>query len=110
MSQVNPPFLLKKLRPREAITKSLKYKDESGNLVDAGPEFNNYLDQLERFAEQMYRRVGGSTDAVAESVETSDLLARIAQIEYEIADNPFTMDSTGWTMDTTYLTMDMSKA
>ena len=67
MSQVNPPYLLKKLRPREAITKSLKYKDESGNLVDAGPEFNNYLDQLERFAEQMYRRVGGSTDAVADT-------------------------------------------
>jgi hypothetical protein len=94
MSQVNPPYLIKKIRPRDQLTK----------------EMNNYLDQLERFNEQMYRRTGGTTDAVASEQDISDLSARLAQVEYEITDDPFTVDSTGWTVDTSYVTADWAKA
>jgi len=59
MSQVNSPFLIKKLRPREAIERSL------------GREGNNYLDQLERFLEQIYRRSGGSVDSVDSGMEAA---------------------------------------
>jgi len=102
MSQVNPPFLIKKLRPREGIVEKL------GD--DIGGALNNYLDQLERYNEQMYRRTGGTTDQVINQTEISNINGRLAEIDYQITEDPFTMDSTGWTMDTTRLTMDMSEA
>ena len=94
MSQVNPPYLVKKVRPRKQLT----------------PEMNNYLDQLERFNEQMYRRVGGSTDAVAEEADTADLAARLAQVEYELRDDPLTCDVDSFTCDSTNFSCDMDKA
>lgn len=51
MTQINPPFLLKKLRPTQQLTR----------------EHDNYLAQLERIIEQTYRRVGGSTDSSNDS-------------------------------------------
>jgi hypothetical protein len=56
MTQVNSPFLVRKLRPREAIDK-----------LPRGDDFNNYLDQLERTLEQLYRRTGGTTDNIEDT-------------------------------------------
>ena len=65
--------------------------------------------QLERFFEDLENNsnavAGESSSALMPS-----MMARIIQIENEIADNPFTIDSTGWTIDTTQITIDMAKA
>lgn len=61
MTQVNPPYVIKKLRPRADIA-SLR----------GGVAFNNYLDQLERTVEQLYRRTGSSDDEV-EGLNRADL-------------------------------------
>ena len=50
MTQINTPFILSKIRPRNEF---------SGTQ-------NNYFDQLERIIQQLYRRVGGSIDIVEE--------------------------------------------
>lgn len=79
MTQVNSPFLIKKLRPRDAVKAVL------------GDEFNTYLDQAERFWEQIYRRSGGSIDSVtsieqlisANEIEISTLRAQLADA-YEL--------------------------
>jgi len=65
--------------------------------------------QLERFFEDLEN----STNAESQKSDTglmASMMARIVQIENEITDNPFTVDSTGWTIDTTRITIDMAKA
>jgi hypothetical protein len=109
MTQVNSPYLIKKVRPREELDTRLNV-DTQEFQSSLGSELNNYLDQIERFLEQIYRRTGGAVDTVEEAVEISDLLARIAQTEYELTDDPFTVESTGWTVDTSYITADWTKA
>lgn len=94
MSQINSPSFLRGLAERAA-----KSKDES--LLWA---------QTIRILEQLYNRTGGTVDAVEQENEFSSLHARVAQLEYELEDNPFTIDSTGWTVDTTRITVDMAKA
>lgn len=54
-AQINSPFLLSKLRPIAELSRSE----------------NNYHEQLERILQQIYRRVGGTTDTVDGSVEES---------------------------------------
>ena len=94
MTQVNPPYLVRKLRPISQLT----------------PEMNNYLSQLERIIEQLYLRSGGTSETAVSDGSPDDLLGRIALVEELIEDNPFTIDSTGWTVDTTAITIDMSRA
>ena len=64
---------------------------------------------LDRFFEDLE----GQQNTSAQESNTaimSGMMARIAQIEYEITPNPFTIDSTGWTVDTSLITIDMAKA
>ena len=51
MTQVNSPFMLHKIRPIQENTQAQ----------------NNYFFQLERMLQQLYRRTGGSIDAVEEN-------------------------------------------
>ena len=94
MSQVNPPGFLRKIIPRDQYTE----------------EQLNFLDNLIRSFEQLYRRTGGSTDLVAAEQEISDLAARLAQVEYELRDDPLTWDVDSFTWDSTNFTFDMDKA
>lgn len=57
MTQINSPFLIKKLRPRRELQEKLG--------AETGAALNNYLDQVERYLEQSYRRLGGSNDSVS---------------------------------------------
>ncbi|MFW0776246.1 MAG: hypothetical protein ACN2B6_00815 [Rickettsiales bacterium] len=57
MTQINSPFLIKKLRPRRELLEKLG--------GETGAALNNYLDQIERYLEQSYRRLGGSNDSVS---------------------------------------------
>lgn len=64
---------------------------------------------LARFHEDLVDAIGSlENDGGSETL--SSLMARISEIENQISDNPFTMDTTGFTMDTTSITTDMSKA
>lgn len=70
------------------------------------------------FTPVMWRFIDELTDtsnkSESEASETDALLfsnvARLTQLEEEVADNPFTVDSSGWSADTSQVTADMGKA
>ena len=64
---------------------------------------------LDRFFEDLENNSNAVAGESSSALMTS-MMARIIQIEDEITDNPFTIDSTGWTIDTTQITIDMAKA
>lgn len=64
---------------------------------------------LNRFFDDIVTEINGIETSQGSDF-VSSLMGRTAQLEYDVIDNPFTMDTTGFTMDTTHFTMDMSKA
>ena len=95
MTQVNSPFLLKKIRPREQFT----------------PEKNNYFDQSERIIEQLYRRSGGTTDNQDDLISLSLLYGRIAELERLVGSgDALTFDTDSFTWDSDKFTFDMDEA
>jgi len=67
MTQINSPFLLPKLRP----------------IRELSPQENNYLAQLERIVQQIYRRVGGGIDIIDEDLQEAS--ANESQIALNLA-------------------------
>lgn len=74
-----------------------------GETYIATPVFWRFLDELTDQANQ-------TASDVAQDPLTTTLAARIAEIEYQITDDPFTVDSTGITVDSTFITADWTKA
>ena len=79
-------------------------EDVFGEKFIPTQEFWNFLDELTAQSDQ------ASQIAFDYAATIAAQNARIARIEEEITDNPFTVDSTGWTVDTTYVTADWTKA
>ena len=75
-----------------------------GTKYIADPVFWRYLDELDSQSNET------ANTAFDFSGQISILNARMAEVEEELADNPFTVDSTTWTVDTTYITADWTKA
>lgn len=95
MSRVNPP-------PHLRIPRKL-YDD---------PEMRDYFQQFEFIMFQLWKRVGGSNDAVADAAQYNtktqaafgDLINRIG------SGDALTSDDTGFTADLDMLTVDMVEA
>lgn len=66
-TQVNSPYLLSKIRPRSGVN----------------AEIVNYLDELERILQQLYRRTGGVGDSVINTSESPITLKALAQADFK---------------------------
>ena len=68
------------------------------------PVFWRFLDELTRQTNET------STSGTQIDSLVIGMQARLAQVEEQLADNPFTIDTTGVTIDSTLITIDMAKA
>ena len=79
-------------------------------------EFLQWFIYDNRFNHDLWQALTGGTgdtssgDASFSPATFALLVSRISEIEEQLADNPFTVDSSGWTVDTAMVTTDMSKA
>ena len=95
MAEVNPP-------PHVKLPKKLA----------EDPELRVYFQNRDFIQFQLWQRLGGGTDLVAdanERVPTSH--SEITALQLQIGSgNPLTSDETGFTVDSTRLTVDMTEA
>ena len=85
---------------------------------EPSPEFLQWLIYDNRFKHDLWQAVTGGTGGAttpgggggSSGGSMPSITARLAFVEEQLDDDPFTIDSTGWTVDTTMITVDMSKA
>lgn len=95
MATVNPPPILRK--PRE---------------FQSNKDVRFYLDSLERIIFQLWTRLGGGTDLIAEvDQDALNTLAGLNALQQQVGSGDFlTVDTTGFTVDTTMIFADQVEA
>ncbi len=66
--------------------------------------------QFWRFLDELSEAVAFNETKDDSATLLAGVFARVADIETELRDDPFTVDSTGWTVDSTLITADWNKA